>query len=410
MIHRQLDPMQKFFALLLSLLGTSSAIAEITLTTDFPGGSAEVVSLEGTAIHIHPAVRPDRGWPCWWYARLDGLPVGEQISLTVSANPQTFRGTNVLDASWSLPDRAAVSSDNSSWQHTEPGARPDKKSAIYRFKTTAETMWVAWGPRFVPSDADELLLQAKTALPSAEVFTLAKTRDGRPVKAVRFGAAKTETVKPFGIWIQARQHAWEAGSSWVGRGFLLWATSNDPAAIELRNHAHITFVPIMDVDNVTIGAGGKESVPTDHNRSWTDNSIYPEVTAAQNAITSADKAGRFNLFIDLHNPGPSDRRPFFYGPKMDSLSVGQREKYEQFFAAARSSIDDLEPTYRFTTYIKTEEELNRVSSNWVRVHTADHVVATTLETSWNRPQGTQDGYELVGEQLGRAIAEYFRDR
>lgn len=387
----------------------SPTLADIALSTDFPGGSAETVSIDANTIHIHPSVRPGRGWPCWWYARLDGLTPKSEITLTVSRNPKPFRDKSVLSANWSLPDRASISIDNKQWTHTDECERPDKQSAIYRFTANAKTMWIAWGPPFVPAHGEALLKQAKTALPSAEIFTLAHTRYSRPVQAIHFGATPTDDTKPFGIWIQARQHAWEAGSSWVGRGFLVWATSDDPAATELRKHAHITFVPIMDIDNVTIGSGGKEAVPTDHNRSWTDNSIYPEVSAAQNAITSDDKAGRFDLFIDLHNPGPNDRRPFFYGPKMDALTPTRRASYERFFAAARKSIDDLEPSYRFTSYIKTEEELNRVSSNWVRVHTADHVVATTLETSWNRPQGTQDGYQLVGQQLGQAIATYFQE-
>ena len=381
-------------------------LAEISVDSNFPGGSAEVLSIDGHSVHLCPAIHVKRGWPCWWYARLDGLTPGSKIELKVSANPKPYRGKSVLSASWSLPDRASVSRDNKVWVHTKPCHRPDKRSAIYHINVDSSSMWVAWGPPFVPSNTDELFDQAQTALPSAEVFTLATTRGQRPVQAIRFGAS-TES-KPFGVWIQARQHAWEAGSSWVGRGFLLWATSDDPAAIEFRSKTHITFVPIMDVDNVSIGAGGKEAVPNDHNRSWTENSIYPEVTAAQTAIRSADAAHRFDLFIDLHNPGPNDRGPFFFGPKLESLTAVSRRNHERFLAAARQSIDGLAPQYRFASYIRTEEERNRVSSNWARSNTADHVVSATLETSWNRPQGTQEGYELVGQQLGQAIAAYLQ--
>jgi len=66
----------------------------------------------------------------------------------------------------------------------------------------------------------------------------------------------------------------------------------------------------------------------------------------------------------------------------------------------------LEPDYRFTSYIKTKEELDRVSKNWVRKNTSPHVVSLTLETPWNRPQGTQQGYQQVGKQLGLTIARY----
>src|SRR5438477_533546 len=70
---------------------------------------------------------------------------------------------------------------------------------------------------------------------------------------------------PTAIWIQARQHAWESGASWVARGLLEWLLSEDADAIWLRHHAEVFVVPIMDVDNAATGNGGKEADPRDHN-------------------------------------------------------------------------------------------------------------------------------------------------
>jgi len=41
-------------------------------------------------------------------------------------------------------------------------------------------------------------------------------------------------------------------------------------------------------------------------------------------------------------------------------------------------------------------------------HAADHVVAVTLETSWNTPHSTTEGYRTVGRQQGLAIERYLR--
>ena len=41
--------------------------------------------------------------------------------------------------------------------------------------------------------------------------------------------------KRYGVWIQARQHAWETGGSWVSRGLIEWLVSDDPRAETLRN-------------------------------------------------------------------------------------------------------------------------------------------------------------------------------
>lgn len=47
-----------------------------------------------------------------------------------------------------------------------------------------------------------------------------------------------------------------------------------------------------------------------------------------------------------------------------------------------------------------------MSANWVRNHTASHVLSTTLETVWNTPHSTQQGYRAVGVQLGMALTRY----
>lgn len=389
-------------------LTAQAAFAEITVSSDFEGGSAVVVEKkdDGQFLHIQPEVKEGRGFPCWWYLKASGLTKDQLLILKVSANQQPYRDKKVLKASWLLPDRAAISTDNVHWTQTPEGKRDDT-SVVYHIKAPAETIWLAWGPPFLPSHADKLLKQAKQILPGAEIFELARTRNDRPVKGIRFGAEPADDRQPYGVWIQARQHAWEAGSSWVGQGFLLWAVSDDEAAVELRQLATIHFIPIMDVDSTAVGAGGKDAIPRDHNRDWDDEPHYPEVAAAQTRILEMEQEGRFDVFIDLHNPGPGDRVPFFFGPiGLEKLPTIQQRNYVRFLAYANDHIDEMRDTYRFATYVKTQEERDRVSSNWVRNHTSPHVFSATLETAWNRPEGTQAGYQTVGRQLGRALLRY----
>lgn len=398
---------QSVIAFTLCFCFQQSSSAEIQVTADFSGGSAVVVSTDSAnqSVHIKPQVRPDQGWPCWWYFQITGLSTGSPVSVTVSANATPFRAGRVLNSSWLLPDSASISTDNIHWQHT-PQAKVESGRAVYQFEATSETMWVAWGPPFLPSHAESLLNRIAKLNPDSVVFELARTRSNRPVHAIRFGAQSDDSGKRPAVWIQARQHAWESGSSWVAQGFLEWVASDDPGAIDLRNKAIICVVPIMDVDNVANGMGGKDAAPRDHNRDWDDDPIYPEVRAAQEAIKKLNENHRFDLFVDLHNPGPNDRKPYFYGPKLDGLPQTQYRNYIRWKEIAKTHIEHLESDYRFTSYIKTQEELDRVSKNWVRNHSSPHVIALTLETAWNRPQGTQNGYKQVGKQLGMTIASY----
>ena len=342
--------------------------------------------------------------------RVDGASPGQKIALTVSAAKAPFRQGDVLAGDWSLPDRAAISVDDVVWTQTPAGERIDRNTAVYRFEAPAEAFWLAWGPPFLPSHAEDVLARAAERLPDAERFVLAKTLEGRDVPGIRFGGGTPDQPAKYGVWIQARQHAWESGSSWVGAGFLDWATSDDPGAVELRRIATIHFVPIMDVDSVAGGHGGKEAEPRDHNRDWSESPRYPEVAAAQKRLLELNDAGKLDLYVDLHNPGASNKKPYFYGPHdLDSLPAIQQRNYADWIAFAAGAIDGplpVQPTYEIASYIKTDEERRRMSSNWVRDHAAPHVVSATLETAWNTPHSGQEGYKTVGAQLGEAIAKY----
>ena len=400
-------PLQAF---VIGLFAATAGAADLSISTDFPGGSAEVLRLDSAAgrIEIAPAHHKGRGWPCWWYFRVDGAQPGQRLTLQVSASTKPFRAEQRLAAAWALPERAAISGDDIVWSHTAPGVIT-KDARTYEIDAPAARFWIAWGPPFLPSHAEELLAAVAGKVPSAERFVLAKTREGRDVNGLRIGRADA----PHAVWVQARQHAWEAGSSWVGRGFLEWIASDDAAAVTLREQTEMFFIPIMDVDNVSIGAGGKEAVPRDHNRDWADVPVYPEVAAAQARLRALAEAGRLRVFFDLHNPGPGDKRPFFYGGfGYETAPASQRHPYERFLALAVETMRGplaIHPAYRFATYVQTDEERERMSANWVRRRIGENGVALTLETAWNTPHSTTEGYRQVGRELAQTIARYLRE-
>jgi hypothetical protein len=394
-----------------STLQAEMEFSSLKATVDFSGGSAVVQSVDRDLgiIHITPKIRAERGWPCWWYLKVENATKGLPITLRLTASDGEYRRGRVLNADWSQPDRAAISVDNMTWTQT-PKCQKSSGTATYSINAPADSFWIAWGPPFLPSHADEILRSIKSRRPDATIFELAKTRGGRSVRGIRIGGNPDSEPPGYGVWVQARQHAWEAGSSWVGRGFVDWLASDDQSAVNLRRVATVYYVPIMDVDNAAMGAGGKDSVPRDHNRDWDDEPHYPEVAAAQQRILKLNADRRFDVFVDLHNPGGSERRPYFFGPtKLDKLPAVQQQNHARWLAISKDAISGplpLEPRYKFATYVKTDEERNRMSANWVRNHTADHVLSTTLETVWNTPHSTQAGYMTVGAQLGRVVSRY----
>lgn len=377
--------------------GQDATPTALKVSIDFPGGSAVVQELDQQQrrIRIVPTTHADRGWVCWWYFKLGGIRPGETITLDVG------------EGVWATPDQASYSLDNRTWTHTAPGKREGKR-IVFSQKIDAAEAWFAWGPPFVPQDAQTLVDEAAAACSDAKAFELCRTREGRPVPALKVDAANGQGR--FGVWVQARQHAWESGASWVCRGFTEWLVSDDPRAGELRSKAEIVIVPIMDIDNAAIGAGGKAEKPQDHNRDWSEKPHHASVAAAQERIKEMNRAGKFDLFIDLHNPGPSDTNPYYYMAPPEQLTELGKRNIEEFLAASKAEITGPLKFEGKTLISGANYDPNwkQISKNWVTENTRDHVVAVTLETAWNTPASTQEGYRRVGRELGLAVERHLR--
>ncbi len=396
-------------AILLACFQSSTPSASaLTLHTDFPGGSAEVRSVDAASgrIEITPSHHEGRGWPCWWYFRVEGARPGQRLTLFIGPSSRPFRAQQRLAVSWALPHQPVISLDDAVWNHLPTAGVLTKEGGTYEITAPAERFWLAWGPPFLPAHAEALLADTAARVPGAERFELAQTRGSRPVPGIRLGNRDA----PQAVWVQARQHAWETGSSWVSRGFLEWVAGDHPEAAALREQAEIFLVPIMDVDSVTLGAGGKEADPRDHNRDWASEPIYPEVAAAQSRLLDLAQTGRLRVFLDLHNPGPGDKRTYFFGPfGYEQMHGARRAAYDRFLeltAAAMTGELPFHPEYRFANYIKTEEERARMSAHWMRLHSAETTLALTLEAAWNTPNSTSAGYRETGAGLARAVARY----
>ncbi len=371
--------------------------SQLVVETNFPSGSGKLIEIDQAArrITIEPTAHESRGWACWWYIQVSGIEPSEEITLEVGPEP------------WATPRQATFSTDNRTWRQTAPGEQFGR-SFRYRQAIDAPTAWFAWGPPFTVADASELVRWAGENCDEAVEFSLCDTRGGRSVPAMRIqpAAATPESA----IWIQARQHAWEAGSSWVCKGLVEWLVSDDPRAERLRSGTIVTVVPIMDVDNVAIGAGGKNQSPHDHNRDWSEQPHWPTVAGAIQELRRFDAAGQLDLFVDLHNPGASTTRPFYYVPPRQLMTDLRQRNLDRFLAASRTEITGPLQFVGETRESGPEYDSGwkQISKNWVALNTRDHVVAATLETAWNTPSSTVDGYQTVGKQLGLAIERYLQ--
>jgi hypothetical protein len=390
------------FALL--LLATSCGTVEpdapppLRASVDFPGGSATFLDVdsETRTIRLESGNHPGRGSFSGWFFKVDGLRPGERLRIDM-----VVRGT--FGKRERTPDRAVVSWDGRSWRPTEPGIRTDS-GILYAVVAESSQAWFAWAPPYQLQQAREAVSRSH---PCARAFELCTSAEGRSVPGVEI--TQTDAPDRYGIWIQARQHAWECVSSWVAQGFLDWILSDDPRAEALRKKALIVVIPIMDVDNVERGAGGKGQLPNDHNQDWSDEPHWPEVRAAIGRIRKLSDAGRFDVFIDSHNPWAGTAAPMFMTPPPERISERRRGHLDRFLGAVR---EEMTGPLRFSGETNPDTtsrpRWDRNSKNWVVTHTPDHVVSVTLETAWNTPHASPENYLRVGRELGLSLERYFR--
>lgn len=393
----------KLFILVLYLIFLSVS-ADIKVLSDFEGGSAKNIIVNENSVTLSPGGTGDRGFTCWWYVKLENVNPDEALKITVNAGGLKQSRGRGISSNWALPDRISYSFENINWKHSEKGIK-SKSSSTWVINTPQKEMWVAWGAPYLPSHSKKLAERLKSA--HCEPFTLCKTRENREVQAFKVTEPGVSSDRKV-IWVQARQHAWEAGSSWVGEGFLEWITSDSKEALSLRQKSLIYYIPIMDVDNVATGNGGKEQHPHDHNRDWSEMPEWNSVAAAQKILKEHITEQRTVLFIDLHNPGPGDKETFLFLSPAEIQSDSNKIAQTKFIESLKKGVSgDLS----FKGKVKVSGVgyhplWKNISKTWFLLNSKESSSGVTIEVPWNHSKSLPDTYKKTGEGIARSVFSY----
>jgi hypothetical protein len=386
---------------------------ELKVATNFESGSARVLLLDQQTqtIRITPAGDPKRGMPNWWNLRIDSIDSNKPVIVEVLSTEELIpmgplKNLRKLSPGWTWPDRAAYSRDGNTWNHSAAGIKTGNYMR-YTIEPGSSTLWIGWGPPFTPMNATAFIQHLSKKHSFMKAFTLAQSREGRQVPALKISEGSQPDLQRPAIWIQARQHAWEVGGSWVAVGLAEWLAGDNKQAVWLRQHADIYIIPLMDVDHVATGDGGKHALPHDHNRDWGASPYWPEVAASQQYIRRLAGEGRMNIFLDLHNPAPGNKVQAMYVLDKSYMGKDAFPRQERFvelmieaFGELKQHRDGPKPV------IATEEE--RVSEAWVLENANVNTIGFCIETPWNTPSGTPEGYGIVGRKLGSVIEKLLR--
>jgi hypothetical protein len=402
------------FFLIFMLSASVSFGQDLKITTDFESGSARVLWIErqSQTVRIIPAGDPARGMPNWWYFRIDGIDTTKPLLVEVEAREDlipdelTGKGKKTSPA-FTWPSRAAISTNQKKWNQTTEGSKVNNRM-VYHVQSPAKTLWLAWGPPFTPTDAMSFVTGIAHKYGFARSFILAQSREGRTVPALQIAEGNKESAERPAIWISARHHAWECGGSWVGIGFTDWLVSNDQQAGWLRKNAEIFVVPVLDVDHVATGDGGKHAQPQDHNLDWSDQPHWHEVAATQKRILALAKEGRMNIFLDLHNPAPGNKQQTAYVIEKAYMPEKADSRKLRFVELMIEEFGSLKQNPAGPP-AENPALFHRVSVPWVLEHSNANTIAFCIETPWNTPASHPEGYGLVGRKLGSAIVKLLQE-
>ena len=128
------------------------------------------------------------------------------------------------------------------------------KEATIRIRPDHDVIWIAHQPPYTTSRLTRLLKDVD-GCEDARIEVIGKSAQGRDLHLITVTAPDVDDRDKVTVWLQARQHAWESGTSYVMEGALRFITSDDPKARDLRRRAVFVFTPMVDPDGSRHGPG-----------------------------------------------------------------------------------------------------------------------------------------------------------
>ena len=289
--------------------------------TDFEAGNGKIERISET--HFRCAVTGESDQdkrnrqPSWFYFRLDGV-AGRELTIDITSlhgeyNYKPHKGEGLRNT------RPVYSYDDERWTHFETAEWDAETSTIkVRLKATGNQVWIARQPPYTNTRLDRLLRELKL-----KPETVGKTVAGRPMPLLTITNPKVDDAKKKVIWLIARSHAWESGTSWAAEGALRFLVSNDPRAARIRDQFVFKIFPMGDPDGVARGGVRYNNNGYDLNRNWdtVNPRLMPEIAAQKKAMFGWLDAGRaIDFFLTLHNTESTD---FIEGPAT-TKALGER--------------------------------------------------------------------------------------
>ena len=371
---------------------------KLDLSSSFPGGNVEVLSVQGDKAFLKPDMRDTSGDWFYWHFQADFDEIGYYEFIFDNVPAIGPRG----------PAASFDGGLNWQWLGAESVfVRDGNEGFRFRVAKTPLSVRFAMSIPYLKSDLDRFLGGV-----DADLFrksTLCVSRKNRPVELLRIGSG------PRKVLLTCRHHCCESMASFVLEGIMRHATSDSEQGADFRNRVELTIVPFVDKDGVEDGDQGKNRRPHDHNRDYNEKPLYPEVASLMTLIMSE----RPSAILDLHCP-------WLRGDCNESIYlVGVQDAARQANIDAFSMILEMNASstipYRQADNIPYGEKWNTASSFSAGLslcHWAEGILPSqALISSVEIPYATASGATVdvasarhFGEAIAVSISEFLQRR
>jgi len=281
----------------------------IRVLADFEGGSVGTVG-QVSPTHLRCAVKGQfdqdhrNRQADWYYFELTNLP-REPVTLDLVdlAGEYNYAGPAY---SVTADVRPVYSYDDIHWIHfTDQQVSWDAREPHLSLQFTPERdhVWIAHVEPYTCRNLANLLSSFSNS-PHLEERSVGRTVEGREMPLLTITNRSVPERQKAVIWLMFRQHAWEAGTSWVADGAVRFLLSADARAARIRDRVIYKIFPLADPDGVVHGGVRFNLNGFDLNRNWDtpDPQKMPEIWAQRKAILDwVDSGHRLDLFLSLHN-------------------------------------------------------------------------------------------------------------
>ncbi len=196
---------------------------------------------------------------------------------------------------------AVISPDGREWKPIPLESLPGNRVRL-SVRMPGPRLYVARVEPYRLSDLDHLLASIRTN-PLVEISPIGKTVEGRELEILRIGHPRA----PYRVFLRARAHPWEAGSSWVMQGFIQRLLRGDELSAKYLDRYCVYLLAMANKDGVARGRTRFNLQGKDLNRDWdkpADPQLAPENCGLEKWLEAMIRAGQPpHLALELHNDG-----------------------------------------------------------------------------------------------------------